>query len=67
MNPTPRKIDEESNKAIEEFLANGGKIYQCKPFERTEDVDFKGGFYGRKPKTKVEEDVEEDTEDGSAE
>jgi len=55
MNPTPRKTDEESQRAIEEFLANGGKITQCKPFERTEDIDFKGGFYGRKPKKKEEE------------
>jgi hypothetical protein len=55
MNPTPRKTDEESQRAIEEFLAKGGKIQQCKPFERTEDIEIRGGFYGRKPKKKEEE------------
>jgi|TARA_R110000782_G_scaffold148554_1_gene241278 hypothetical protein len=55
MNPTPRQTDEESKKAVEEFLANGGKIEQCKPFARTENIEIKGGFYGRKPKKKEEE------------
>ena len=55
MNPTPRQTDEESKKAIEEFLKNGGVIEQCKPFARTENLEIKGGFYGRKPKKKEEE------------
>jgi hypothetical protein len=55
MNPTPRETDEESTKAIEEFLAKGGKITQCEPFARTEDLEIKGGFYGRKSKKKEEE------------
>jgi|TARA_B110000914_G_scaffold75602_1_gene66467 hypothetical protein len=55
MNPTPRQTDEESAKAIEEFLAKGGKIEVCEPFARTEDLEIKGGFYGRKPKKKPEE------------
>ncbi len=54
MNPTPRQTDEESKKAVEEFLANGGEIEVCEPFARTENLEIKGGFYGRKPKKKEE-------------
>ena len=54
MNPTPRETDDESKKAVEEFLAKGGKIQQCEPFARTENLEVKGGFYGRKPKKKEE-------------
>jgi len=54
MNPTPRETDEESKKAVEEFLAKGGKVQQCEPFARTENLEIKGGFYGRKPKKKEE-------------
>ena len=56
MNPTPRKTDDESKRLMDEFLEKGGKIKYCKPFERTEDLEVKGGFYGRKPKKKPEED-----------
>ena len=47
-----RKTDTESEKAIKEFLDKGGKITYCKAGERTEEIDFKGGFYGRKKKKK---------------
>lgn len=50
MNPPPRETDKETQKAIEEFLAKGGKIKVCPPGQRTEDIDYKGGFYGRKKK-----------------
>ena len=40
MNPTPRKKDEDSQKAVEEFLAKGGKIQQCEPFARTENLEY---------------------------
>jgi|TARA_R110000772_G_scaffold240024_1_gene352138 hypothetical protein len=55
LNPTPRETDEESEKAIKEFLAKGGVIEVCEPFARTENLEIKGGFYGRKPKKKEEE------------
>ena len=48
MNPTPRDVDEKSKKAVEEFLAKGGKITYCEPFERTEDITYTAGFYGKK-------------------
>ena len=56
MNPTPRETDKESERLIKEFLAKGGAIEQCKPFARTENLEVKGGFYGRKPKKKAEEE-----------
>ena len=55
MNPSPRQTDDKTKKAIEEFLAKGGKITQCEPFARTENLQIKGGFYGRKPKKKEDE------------
>jgi len=55
LNPTPRKTDDESKRLMDEFLEKGGKIKYCKPFARTEDLEVKGGFYGRKPKKKEEE------------
>jgi|TARA_B110000483_G_scaffold148201_1_gene176756 hypothetical protein len=56
LNPSPRETDEESERLIKEFLAKGGAIEQCKPFARTENLEVKGGFYGRKPKKKAEEE-----------
>ena len=55
MNPTPRETDKESERLIKEFLAKGGEIEQCKPYARTENLEVKGGFYGRKPKKKEDE------------
>lgn len=55
MNPTPRKTDDETKKLMDEYLKNGGKITQCEPFARTEDIQIKGGFYGRKKKKKETE------------
>ncbi len=52
MNPTPRQTDDETKKLMDEFLAKGGKIEVCEPFARTENLEIKGGFYGRKPKKK---------------
>ena len=54
MNPTPRETDDETKRLMDEFLAKGGKIEVCEPFARTETLEIKGGFYGRKPKKKEE-------------
>lgn len=43
-----------SKEQLQEFLDKGGKITVCPPGERTEDIEFKGGFYGRKKKKKEE-------------
>ena len=51
MNPVPRDTDDESKKAIEEFLAKGGKIQYFDYGKRSEEIDYKGGsFYGKKKK-----------------
>ena len=56
MNPVPRETDDETKKAIEEYLANGGEIQYIPAGKRSEDIDYKGGFYGRKKKKKKEEE-----------
>jgi hypothetical protein len=40
---------------LQEFLDKGGKITVCPPGARTEDIDYKTSFYGRKPKKKEDE------------
>jgi hypothetical protein len=35
---------------LQEFLDKGGKIQYFPPGARTEEIDYKGGFYGRKKK-----------------
>jgi len=37
---------------LQEYLDKGGKITVCPPGARTEEIDYKGGFYGRKKKKK---------------
>ena len=40
---------------LQEFLDKGGKI-QYLPFgARTEDIEYKGGFYGKKKKKEADE------------
>jgi len=39
---------------LQDFLDKGGKIQYLKFGERTEDIDYKAGFYGKKKK-KAEE------------
>ena len=55
MNPLP-KDENVSQKQIDEFLAKGGKITQCPPGQRTENIDYKGGFYGKKKKKQSDAD-----------
>jgi len=55
MNPTPRKTDEATQSAIDEWLAKGNEIEKIPYGKRTENLEIKGGFYGRKPKKKEEE------------
>lgn len=51
MNPPPRKIQDEDQKLIDEYLNNGGKINVQEKFKRTEDIAYTSGFYGRKKKS----------------
>jgi hypothetical protein len=53
MNPVPRKHNEETEKAIQEFLDKGGKIQQFEYGKKSESVDHAYSFYG-KTKKKVD-------------
>lgn len=49
----------ETSDLVAEFLAKGGSITKCPPGERTEDITYTSGFYGRKkkePATDIEEE-----------
>ncbi len=46
---TQQLLQEESNRAIEEFLANGGKIQYIETGKRTDPQDIKSAW-GRRPK-----------------
>ena len=54
MNPPPRKHDEETQKAIDEYLKKGGKITYYAKGDRSEEIEFKGGFYTKRKKKKEE-------------
>ena len=56
MNPVPRQTDDEMKKAIADYLGNGGEVTQCPPNKRSEEIDFKGGFYTRRKKKKEEKE-----------
>jgi hypothetical protein len=55
MNPVGRKLDKTSQDLVDEFLKNGGKITQCEKNARTEDIEYKGGFYAKRRKKKEAE------------
>lgn len=57
--PNTNKTDD----LIAEFLANGGKVTTCTPGERSEEVSYTGGFYGRKKKATPVTENTENTED----
>ena len=40
---------------LEEFFDRGGTITKCPTGARTEDIDYKGSFYGKKKKTQKED------------
>ena len=40
---------------LQEYLDKGGKITKCPSGARTENLEYKTSFYGRKPKKKEDE------------
>ena len=56
MTPEPKDIDNETKKLMQEYLKNGGKITTNPPGARSEEIDFKGGFYQRRKKKKEEKE-----------
>lgn len=55
MNPTPRSITREEKDLIQEYLDNGGKVDVRAEGERSEEIEFTGGFYQKRKKKKEEE------------
>jgi hypothetical protein len=43
---------------IEEFISKGGQVKVCPVGERTEDIEYTGGFYGKRKKKTETVDVE---------
>lgn len=43
-----------TEKQLQDYIDKGGKITKCPPGAHTEEIDYKGGFYGKKKK-KAEE------------
>lgn len=56
MNPVSRNTSDEDKKLIQEYLDNGGKVTYLEKGERTEEIEFKGGFYTRRKKAKEEKE-----------
>lgn len=56
MSQTPRDTSEEDKKLIKEYLDKGGKITHYQPGERSEEIEFKGGFYTRRKKKKEDQE-----------
>lgn len=54
MNPMPRTLSDDEQSLIELFLKNGGIVTQCEKFKQSENVEYTGGFYGRKKKPKTD-------------
>lgn len=56
MNPVSRSLTDEEQKLIDEYIKKGGEITVGVSGQRTEDVGFKGGFYGKRKKQKEEKE-----------
>jgi hypothetical protein len=53
-------IDERTHdEMVAEFLANGGKVQVLEPYARSENVEYKGGFWGRRKKKEEDPKKEE--------
>jgi|TARA_B110000977_G_C10862797_1_gene410454 hypothetical protein len=56
MTPVPKETDSETKRLIQDYLDKGGKITQFQSGLRSEEIDFKGGFYQRRKKKKEEKE-----------
>lgn len=55
-NPSPRDTDAEEKRLVQEYLDKGGKITQLESGLRSEEIEFRGGFYTRRKKAKEEKE-----------
>lgn len=66
MNPVGRMHNNTPQALIDEFLNKGGVITKCAPGERSEEIEYTGGFYGkRKKKTEETPQAESDEDEES--
>ena len=60
MNPTPRKMSQEEQDLVAEYLKNGGTVTKGKPFAYSNELGISNNQWGQKrPKQKKQEDDEE--------
>ena len=59
MNPVPRELTIEDKELIEQYLKDGGAITKGISGQQTEDIEYKGGFYGNRKKKKAKKDAAE--------
>jgi hypothetical protein len=57
MIPVGRQHNNTSQDLIDAFFDNGGEVITFPPGERSEEIQYTGGFYGRRKKKK-EDDAE---------
>ena len=55
MSPKPRNKTSEEERLVKEFLEKGGQITHCESNARTENIEYKGGFYAKRRKKKEAE------------
>ena len=58
MNPVSRKISDAEQLLINEYLDKGGTITKAQRGQRSEGIEFKGGFYTKRKKKKEENEDE---------
>jgi hypothetical protein len=59
MNPPSRKLSDETQQLVKEFLEKGNIVTKCPPDKRSENIEFTFS-YGNNRKTKKEPDTEVD-------
>lgn len=60
MNPIGKTLDDESQRAIQEYLDKGGEITYCERDARTENIQYTGGMWGRRKKKEPEVESKKD-------
>ena len=56
MSPKPKTKTSEEERLVQEFLKKGGQMTQCESNARTENIEYKGGFYAKRRKKKEAEE-----------
>ena len=65
--PPPRLHHNVDPKLIEEYLNKGGKVTKFKYGERSEEINYTQGFYGRGKRKKAQESANQEKDEDSGE